>query len=66
MLFPVFVGVSRTGVRSLTPVQKIYGDAGHRNFEIEKKTCESVPITRPSDQTSSSEAILLVGNIFSV
>ena len=40
-----------------SPGPKIYGDIGHHNLDIKKKVYEGAPIMRPSDQTSSSEAI---------
>ena len=51
---------------ALAPVQKIYGDAAHRNFAIQKNKGKGAPIVRQSDQTLSSEAITLVGNTISL
>ena len=47
---------------SLSPVHFFYGDAGHRNFENEKKIWGGVQVGRPSCQTSSSEVFLMGGN----
>jgi hypothetical protein len=45
-------------------VQKIYGDAAHHNFEIEKKAYKGAPIGRTSGQISRTEPIPMVGNDF--
>ena len=50
----------------LTPVQKIYGDAAQRNFEIEKKAYKGAPIGRTSGQISRTEPIPMVGNNISL
>jgi hypothetical protein len=47
---------------SITPVGKIYGDAGHHNFENNKKIWGGVQITYPSSQTLSSDVFLMGGN----
>ena len=44
----------------LTPVQNIYGDTAHRNFEMKKKACEGAAILWPSGQMSTSEVIPMV------